>query len=67
MSPVGLFVYGTMPYLYTRGPWSWLGCVHVLGTLAISMAGLSSNPVLCWLVGALKLALAIMQATKFDI
>ena len=35
----------------------------MLGTLAISMAGLSSNLVLCWFVGALdrlKLALAIM-------
>ena len=38
----------------------------MLGTLATSMAGLSSNPVLCWFVGALdrlKFALAIMQAT----
>ena len=38
----------------------------MLDTLAISMAGLSPNPVLCWFVGALhrlKLALAIMQAT----
>ena len=38
----------------------------MLDTLAISMAGLSPNPVLYWFVGALHrlmLALAIMQAT----